>query len=273
MDYNNVLKAENTALLFQIFTNGNGVQKLVVRMPDDWAFGEWELPTFEDIRWNENHQRPIKYWIQVLIQGMRWLMRERAYGDHPIYTPQSCGTAIPHRNASIKQCSLQTGGGRKWNQDIEEDHHMLIDVKSKRRLGDTLVPVLLMSDETYCSNSAGIHKEWPVWMTMGNLFSKICQMHCWHCVVLVTLLVIPINTHTIHQERVDEQWQSIQEVLKPRQVPPPHTFEQSPTAGGRYYSIHCADGNFRRCKSVLDRWLADCPEDCDLQHLEWHFCF
>jgi len=59
--YDNVLNEENTALRFPSFKNRDGVQKLVARLPDDQALGEWELHTLEDMRWNDNHQRPIKY--------------------------------------------------------------------------------------------------------------------------------------------------------------------------------------------------------------------
>jgi hypothetical protein len=59
--YDNVLKEEDTALRFPSFNNGDGVQKLVASMPDDQALGEWELHTLEDLRWNDNHQRPIKH--------------------------------------------------------------------------------------------------------------------------------------------------------------------------------------------------------------------
>jgi hypothetical protein len=59
--YDNVLKEEDTALRFPSFKNRDGIQKLVASMPDDQALGEWELHTLEDMRWNDNHQRPIKY--------------------------------------------------------------------------------------------------------------------------------------------------------------------------------------------------------------------
>jgi hypothetical protein len=69
--YDNVLKEENTTLRFPSFKNGDGVQKLVPSMPDDQAFGEWELHTFEDMRWNDNHERPIKCWSRDIIKSMR----------------------------------------------------------------------------------------------------------------------------------------------------------------------------------------------------------
>ena len=60
--YDNMLKEENSALRFPSFKNGDVVQKLVASMPDDQALEEWELHTLEDMRWNDNHQRPIQYW-------------------------------------------------------------------------------------------------------------------------------------------------------------------------------------------------------------------
>jgi len=88
--YNNMLKGENTTLHFPSFKNGDGIQKLVASMPDDLALGEWELHTLEDMKWNDNHQHPIKYWSRDIIKRMRWLMRQPVYTWHLIYTPQRC---------------------------------------------------------------------------------------------------------------------------------------------------------------------------------------
>jgi hypothetical protein len=90
MYYDNVLKEENTALHFRSITNGNGDQKLVAGMPDDQALGEWELPTLEDMRWNDNDQRPIKCWSRDIIKSMRWLMQQPAYAEHHNVAPQHC---------------------------------------------------------------------------------------------------------------------------------------------------------------------------------------
>ena len=82
--YDNVLKEENTALRFPSFKNGVGVQKLLACTPDDLALGEWELYTLEDMKWNDNHQCPIKYWSQDIIKSMRWLLWQPAYAEHLI---------------------------------------------------------------------------------------------------------------------------------------------------------------------------------------------
>jgi len=88
--YDNMLKEENTALCFQSFKNGDGVQNLVASMTDNQALRKWELHTLKDMRWNDNLQRPIKYWSRDIIKSMRWLMWQQAYAEHLIYTPQCC---------------------------------------------------------------------------------------------------------------------------------------------------------------------------------------
>jgi len=75
-------------------------------------------------------------------------------------------------------------------------------------VADTLVPLIIMSDGTHLSNFAGDKKEWPAYMTIGNLSSKMIQMPSTHSVVMVALLLIPIKNRNIPQKRVDEQRQT-----------------------------------------------------------------
>jgi len=152
---------------------------------------------------------------------------------------------------------------------------MLINVKSTLRVGDTLVPMIFLSDRTHLSNVAGDENEWSVIMTFGNLSSKICQMPSTHSVVMVALLPIPINNRNIPQNLLDEQRQSSREVLNAvlQWELQPLTCKQTPSAKSRYYNVLCADGNFRHCKLVSAAWFAECPEDSDLRHLLRHVCF
>jgi len=152
---------------------------------------------------------------------------------------------------------------------------VLTDVKSTLRVGDTLVPLIFMSDRTHLSNFAGDKKKSPVYMTIGNLASKLCHMPSTHSVILVALLPIAIKNRNVPQKRLDEQRQTNQEVLNEvlRRVHHPLIFKQNPSAESGYYNVLCAHGNFRRCKPVLATWLADCPEYSDLHHLEQHVCF
>jgi len=88
--YDKVLKKENTVLRFPRFKNGHRVQKLVASIPNDQPLSEWELHTLKDMRWNDNHQCPVKHWSQAIIKTMRWLIRQPAYVEHLIFAPQLC---------------------------------------------------------------------------------------------------------------------------------------------------------------------------------------
>jgi len=131
-----------------------------------------------------------------------------------------------------------------------------------------------MSDGTHLSIFAGDKKEWPVYMTIGNLASKIREMPSTHSIVMVALLAIPINNRNIPQKRLDEQQRTNREVLNDvlRRLLQPLTYKDNPSTESRYYNVLCADGDFRCCKPVLAAWLADCPEYNNLHHLERHVC-
>jgi len=73
------------------------------------------------------------------------------------------------------------------------------------RVGDTLVPLIFMSDGTHLSNFAGDNKEWPGYIIIGNLLSKIRQMPSTHRVKMVALLPIPIKNRNIPQKLQDKQ--------------------------------------------------------------------
>jgi len=143
------------------------------------------------------------------------------------------------------------------------------------RVGDTLVPLIFMSDGTHLSNFAGDKKQWPVYIAIGNVSSMIRQMPSTHRVVMLALLLIPIKNHNILQKRWDEQWKMNREVQNKvlRWVLQSLTFKQNPSAESGYYNVLCADGNFKCCKPVLAAWLADYAEYSDLHHHDWHGCF
>jgi len=92
---------------------------------------------------------------------------------------------------------------------------------------------------------------------------------------MVALLLIPIKNSNGPKRQLDEQQQTNQEVLNEvlRRVLQPLTYKNNPSAESWYYNVLCADGNFRHCQPVLAAWLAECPEDGDLQFLEQHVSF
>jgi len=181
-------------------------------------------------------------------------------------------TAICHQYASIPKCTLSTGSWRHRHGKILENYIVPMDVHSRLRVGDTLVPLIFMSDRTHVSNIARDMIEWPAYMTIRNLTSKICQMPPMHNVLMAALLRIPLKNHNIPLKWLDEQrrtnWEVLNEVL--RRVLQPLTFKPNPGAESGYYNVLCPDGNFRLCKPVIAAWFEDCPECSDLHHLERH---
>jgi hypothetical protein len=83
--YDTVLKEKNTSLCFPSFKNGDGVLKLVSSIPDNQALREWELQTPENKRWNDNHQRPVKFGSRDIIKSLRSSMGQPAYAEHLIF--------------------------------------------------------------------------------------------------------------------------------------------------------------------------------------------
>jgi hypothetical protein len=96
-----------------------------------------------------------------------------------------------------------------------------------------------MSDGTHLSKFAADKTEWPGYMTIGNLSSKIHQMPSMHSIVMVALVTIQIMNLNIAQKRLDEQRQTNQEVLNKflQWLLQPLTVKQDPSAGSGYYNV------------------------------------
>ena len=174
--YDDVLREKNTGLHFPNFKNGDGVKKLVAAMPDDKALGEWERHTLLDMRWNSDHPQPIKYWSRNIIKGMRWLLRQPAYAEYLTYAPQRSFSSEGKRLYG----EMNTADWW-WNEqvrvasriDYPRQTSLIVRVQTALQDGDTLVPLIFMSDATQLSNYSGDKKEWPMYMTIGNLSSEL----------------------------------------------------------------------------------------------------
>jgi len=143
------------------------------------------------------------------------------------------------------------------------------------RVRDTQVPLIFMSDGTHLSNFAGDKEEWPVYMTISNLSSKIHQTPSTQRVVMVALQWIPIRNRNIAQKGLDEQRQTNREVLLEVlwQVLQRQIFKQYRSAESGYYNVLYVDGNITHRKPVIAPWFPDCLEYSDLHHFERYLCF
>ena len=138
--------------------------------------------------------------------------------------------------------------------------------------GDTLVPLIFMSDATHLTNFCGDKKAWPIYMTIGNLSAKARMKHTMHGVLLVALLPIPVKMRDIPAKKRNAQREHnrmvMQHVLK-------HVMQDILDDGGpvRHFYAHCADGNVRHCYPILAAWMADYPEHCNLQNIKSGVCY
>jgi hypothetical protein len=140
-----------------------------------------------------------------------------------------------------------------------------------------VVADVFMSDRTYLLNFAIHKKERPVYMTIGDLSSKIRQLPSTHSMIIIALLLIPLTNCTIPQKWLDEQWQTNQEVLNEvlQQVLQLVRYKPNPCAKIGYYNASSADCTYSHCNPVEAAWLADCPEYSNVHHLEqkvWIWC-
>jgi len=157
---------------------------------------EWQSPTPYQILESRHHQR------------LRWLMWQPAYAEHHDYPLSIASTAIRHQHASMQKCILWTGGGRHRYGEIAEDDDVLTDDQPTLSVGDTLVRSIFMSDGTFLMNLSRDKTVWPVYITIGNLSSKIREVHSTHSVMMVAHLPIAIQNRNIPPKWVDEQRQT-----------------------------------------------------------------
>jgi hypothetical protein len=126
-----------------------------------------------------------------------------------------------------------------------------------------------MSDATHLTNFAGVKKAWPVYMTIGNLPSAVRMQPAMQAVVLVALLPVPNKLRDVAApQRADQRAQNrhvTQYVLRHLLAPLCHP------EGGVFTALW-ADANRRRCYAPVSAWLADYPENCDLQNLRHGSC-
>ncbi|KAF8531428.1 hypothetical protein BDD12DRAFT_712909, partial [Trichophaea hybrida] len=57
-------------------------------------------------------------------------------------------------------------------------------------IGDTVIPVICASDETLLMNHSGDKTAWPVYLTIGNIHSSICNRPTYPAYIVVALMPV-----------------------------------------------------------------------------------
>jgi Plavaka transposase len=147
---------------------------------------------------------------------------------------------------------------------------VLTAAKSMLDDGDTVVPIIFMSDATHLTNFSGDKKAWPVYMTIGNLSSSARMAPAMHSVLLIALLPIAVKMRDIPLSRYTAQKEHnrmvLQHVLR-------HILGPLMRPDRRIFYARCADGHFRRCVASPAAWIADYPEHRDLHNIKNGVCY
>jgi len=144
--------------------------------------------------------------------------------------------------------------------------------KTRLPVGQTVVPIIFMSDGTHLTNFCGDKKAWPVYMTIGNLSAAARMKHTMHGVLLVALLPIPVKMRDIPLKKRNAQRERNRMVSQHVLQHVMHGLLNSETENRNFYAC-CADGRFRYCCPTLAGWMADYPEHRDLHNIKSGVCY
>jgi len=170
---------------------------------------------------------------------------------------------MPLGKEFIRKCIRQIGSGipRYYALRIlwyywPDIYQMALPVRS------ILVPVIFASDTTHLTNFSSDGKLGPVYMSIGNILSRIRQKPTSHAWIPVVLLpVVPKRVHkkagwsAVKQER--ESLEIMHVLLKFILGPISDAAEDGITA-------RCGDGVVRKCYIRVAAWLGDHIENCTI---------
>jgi len=251
------------------------LRQKIDRMEDGLGHRSWKKSTLP-MTWNEQHPDRIVFWHRDLTACAKWILRQPAYREHLVYGP------VRSFNTEGKRIydEMHTGD---WWWDTQVLRHiqvprpqLTVRVKSSLPVGDTVVPIIFMSDATHLTNFCGDKKAWPVYMTIGNLSAKARMQHTMHGVLLLALLPIPVKMREVPAKIRNAQREHnrsvVQNVLK-------HVMQDLLASGskeqrhGQDFYTFCADGQVRHCHPILAAWMADYPEHCNLHNIKSGVCY
>lgn len=132
-----------------------------------------------------------------------------------------------------------------------------------------MVPLIFASDETFLTNFSGGRTAWPIYMTIGNIHSKIRNSPSNNAWILVALLPVPPTCSADGAPELREYQQIKAENLH-------HILRNlvGDLSHPRYRGLdmRCADSNVRSCYLRPCGWIADYLEYTKLYNLENKGC-
>jgi hypothetical protein len=142
-------------------------------------------------------------------------------------------------------------------------------VKKTIEVEGTLVPLIFISDETHLTHFPGDKKAWHLYMTIGNLSTKVRCKPTMQSVVLVALLPIHLKMIKMAEslKEIQREWNAkvANRVLE-------YIFRSLGSAERCKFNALCADGKRRLCHPHISGWFADYPEILEMTKTRYGWC-
>jgi len=135
-----------------------------------------------------------------------------------------------------------------------------------------IVPSFGSSNQTHLTNYSGDKKEWPVYLSLRNIDSRIRSQPSNLASIIVALLPITPKYHFItHGKTTTMKELQIhnREVLRKVIELIFHPLDALFNTGKL---MLCADGGMRQCYPVICAWTADYFENIDLHSIKQPYC-
>ncbi|QRV73889.1 hypothetical protein RhiJN_01903 [Ceratobasidium sp. AG-Ba] len=203
----------------------------------DWQVKSW---TIHGNRGDET----VEFWKRNSLEAIKQLVLDRTLGRKMCWRPVRHWTC--RRKKNRRRDELWTAD---WMWDMQK--------KIKDEYA-TLIPYIVMSDETRLTNFAGDKRAHPVYLTVGNIPKRLRRRVSKRATILIGYLPVP----KLDCESSDEEKRTIkrdlfhrcmEEILAPLVEAAEHG-ELAP----------CADGYVRRIYPKLAAYVGDFPEQCKI---------
>ncbi|KAG0132547.1 hypothetical protein HOY82DRAFT_483920 [Tuber indicum] len=130
--------------------------------------------------------------------------------------------------------------------------------------GATLVPIICALNVTFLMNFSGDKKAWPIYMTIGNILSKLRNKASKHAIVLLDLLPVPpkmlgVTARDARQRQINNViFGDLMEAI----------FAPIVALGDSGIEVECANGKVRLGFPRLAAWIADPLENVTLHGIQ-----
>lgn len=232
------------------FTSGTSLHAKIEALPDPGP--RWFVENIVPISGESLH--PISLYYRDPLEAIKSLLRRPSLADSMEFAPRR----VWSDKAKTKRLYSEMPTGEWWWREqvlpscvSTETCSILIPylLQTILPVGGTVIPVLLGSDKTHLTVFAGDKKAWPLYLSIGNILSKVRNTPSKDAWILIGY--IPITQFHTNQTAAEARLfhQCVRHILKPLV-----------DAGNNGTEMADSKGDTRFCFPLLAGHIADYPE-------------